>query len=150
MNGYGITVSGLGAGAAAGVPARGGRPGHGGQPRDRSGNYHPPLSEDAFQSRVMDAAKQYGWKAVHYRKTLKSGGRTNGGKAKYTTPVQGDRGGPDLLLAKAGRLPLLVELKTDTGRMSPEQKAWREAIHPDVYRLWRPRDWDAIVAELSS
>lgn len=57
----------------------------------------PVLSESAFQTRVMGAARRLGWQAVHYRPSLRQSGR-------YTTAVQGDKGGPDLLLAKNGRV----------------------------------------------
>lgn len=114
--------------------------------RDRSGNYVPPETEGAFQTRLIKAAKLHGWMAVHYRKTRRSGGR---GQHGYSTPVEGDAGGPDLLLAKAGRLPILAELKSDREYLKANQKPWRDAIDPRVYRLWRPRDWEAIMAELA-
>lgn len=96
--------------------------------------------EDDFKCWVLDVAKLHGWQRVHYRPA-----KTNRG---YRTPVEGDKGAPDMLLAKPGRLPILAELKSDTGTVRPDQKVWAAAIHPDCYRLWRPRDRAAILAEL--
>lgn len=98
----------------------------------------PPLSEAAFQQRVIDYAKRCGWMCVHHRP-----GRQG---TRYVTAVQGDRGAPDLLLARAGTV-LLVELKTDTGRLGPGQTEWLTAADTHA-RLWRPRDWNKIMEEL--
>lgn len=102
---------------------------------------HARITEEQFQRRVVDTAHLYGWRVVHYRAALSRSGR-------YRTPLQGDQGAPDLLLAKQGRV-LLVELKSDTGRLGPGQAEWATAIGPDLYRLWRPRDWDQVQAELA-
>lgn len=103
----------------------------------------PKQTEAGFQRAVIEAARLFGWKAVHYGrvKVVRRGG------AAHFTPVVGDPGGPDLLLAKAGRGVRLVELKTDTGRVRPAQAEWAAAIG-ESYRLWRPRDWCSIVKEL--
>jgi hypothetical protein len=100
------------------------------------------LSEDVWQTRVIEAARLHGWRVVHYRRTRNPRGRV-------MTPVQGHVGGPDLLLAKGGRV-LCAELKSDTGSYGPGQREWAEAIGPENYRLWRPRDFDAVLAELSA
>ena len=60
--------------------------------------------------------------------------------------MQGDRGLPDLVIAKNGRV-LLAELKTDTGRLGPGQQDWLDALGPHG-RLWRPRDWNDVLADL--
>jgi hypothetical protein len=93
------------------------------------------LSEAAFQTRVMEYAQWRGWKVVHYRpSTLKSG--------RHATALSGDKGAPDLILAKDGRV-ILAELKRDSGRPSAEQKQWLDALGSHG-RLWRPRDWAEI------
>lgn len=102
---------------------------------------HVRLTEEQFQRRVVDAAHLYGWRVVHYRSALNRSGQ-------YRTPLQGDQGAPDLLLAKHGRV-LLVELKSDTGRLGTGQAEWAAAIGPGLYRLWRPRDWTEVQAELA-
>jgi hypothetical protein len=98
------------------------------------------LTEDQFQKRVIETAKLYGWKVSHFRAALTRSGR-------WATPVQGHKGFPDLVLARAGRI-IVAELKTDKGRVSPEQKEWLAALG-EYGRLWRPRDWDSVLAELS-
>lgn len=61
--------------------------------------------------------------------------------------MQGDRGFPDLVLAKNG-VVILAELKTDTGRLGQGQPEWAEQIGTQ-YRLWRPKDMEQIKAELA-
>lgn len=97
------------------------------------------LTEAAFQRQVMRAAKLFGWKVVHYRPAVMRSG-------KWATPVQGDSGGPDLLLGKGGRV-LAVELKVGRNRLTDGQRAWAAELGSH-YRHWRPEDWDSIVEEL--
>jgi hypothetical protein len=96
------------------------------------------LSEDDFKRKVMEYAKLRGWMVCHYRPA-----RTEHG---WRTPLEGDKGCPDLILARRGYL-LLVELKSSGGRLASEQMAWAQALG-DNYRLWRPRDWALIEMEL--
>ncbi|MFD2421644.1 hypothetical protein [Amycolatopsis pigmentata] len=97
------------------------------------------LTEAQFQQRVLETAAIHGWRYAHFRPA-----RTVHG---WRTPVQGYPGVPDLLLARHGVI-LLTELKTDTGRPTTEQLAWLEQLG-NHGRLWRPRDWDQVHAELS-
>lgn len=96
------------------------------------------MTEDEWLSRVLDTARVHGWRVQHVRPA-----RTQRG---WRTPVQGDRGAPDLLLARGGRV-LLVELKSDRGRLGPGQGEWLAAAGEHA-RLWRPRDWPQVLAEL--
>lgn len=99
-------------------------------------------SEAGFQKLVMDTAKLFGWMVVHYRKVpVKVGHRV-----VWMTPVTGDKGAPDLLLARDG-VVLHPELKTDTGEVGPDQKMWAKHLG-GTYRLWRPKMWDEILKEL--
>lgn len=99
------------------------------------------ISETEFQQRLIETAQLYGWKVVHYRKSRHQSG-------KWATAVQGDNGGQDIILAKNG-LVILAELKKDRGSQTNEQKEWEAAAGAHA-RVWRPRDWDAIFAELSA
>lgn len=101
------------------------------------------LSESEFQSQVIDLAHRYGWYVSHQRPS-QIGGR-------WLTAVQGDIGAPDLLLAHPRHGVLLVELKTDSGKLSPEQRQWGRAIEgsTDLYRIWRPIDLAEIVSTLA-
>jgi hypothetical protein len=96
------------------------------------------MSEDAFKSRVIDYAMLRGWLVAHYRPA-----RTDKG---WRTALEGHRGAPDLILARDGRV-LLVELKSDKGRVATEQAVWGSALG-DYYRLWRPSQWDQVMEDL--
>lgn len=98
------------------------------------------LSEDQFLQRVIETAKWHHWQVTHFRAVQLPSG-------EWATPLQGDAGFPDLALARAG-VVLLAELKTDTGRVEPAQKRWLAEAGP-YGRVWRPRDWPQVLAELS-
>ena len=96
-------------------------------------------TEAALQAAVIDLAHLTRWRVHHSLRVQDARGR-------HRTPIQGDPGAPDLLLARAG-VVLHVELKSERGRPTPEQVAWGEAIG-DTHRLWRPRDWPTIAETL--
>lgn len=87
------------------------------------------MTEAELQTNVIDLARAYGWLVVHQRPALTTSG--------YRTAIQGDKGFPDLVMAKRGRV-LLAELKSQTGRLTAEQQAWVTASGAYV---WRPLDW---------
>jgi hypothetical protein len=71
--------------------------------------------------------------------------------SRYSTP-----GFPDLTMVKpsCGNKParlVLAELKSDKGKLTPEQAAWLDALR-QVQSVetfcWRPCDWDQIVSVL--
>jgi len=92
------------------------------------------ISERDFQQMIIQAAELLGWVVYH---TYDS---------RRCTP-----GYPDLTLIHPGSASLLfVELKTERGKLRPEQRLWLETLQAagvDV-RVWRPSDWDTIVATL--
>lgn len=98
------------------------------------------VTEAQFQTAVIELARTFGWLVMHSRPSLNKSG-------KWSTAIQGDKGYPDLTLAKPKRPTLHVELKAEKGRLTPEQKVWAEAL--DGYHLWRPSDWQVIVRTLS-
>lgn len=99
------------------------------------------MSEDDFQRRVIHTAKLYGWLVHHARPAFNKSG-------KFATPIQGHKGAPDLLLARCG-VVILAELKRDRGSLTAEQKDWRAETGGHA-RVWRPRDWPEVLAELSA
>ena len=85
------------------------------------------MSERDLSQNVIERARLFGWKV-----------------ARWPTwrPTGTDPGVPDLLLAKEGREPICAELKSETGKLSPDQSAWMHALHPHVlWKCWRPSDW---------
>lgn len=102
-------------------------------------------TEAEFQAAVIDLARLSGWLVHHTRPARTADG--------WRTPIQGDKGFPDLVLVheRTGR-QLLVELKSETGRLSEDQLRWGRALMagcgPNNYRVWRPSDWDELAREL--
>lgn len=80
----------------------------------------PPLSEAQFQRQVLNYARACGWLIHHSRPAANRRGR-------YSTPISGDAGLPDLTLARGGRL-LFIELKVGRNTLSDAQRAWAAAI----------------------
>jgi hypothetical protein len=110
------------------------------------------LSEADFQRQLLELAELYGWRAYH---TLDSRGS--------------HAGFPDLVLVR-GRELVFAELKSETGRLRPEQAAWAAALEVvslgvDELRqaagvgadgsacvdffVWRPRDFERAHARLA-
>lgn len=91
----------------------------------------PPLSEAAFQQQVTDYATLCGWRWTHTPDSRR---------------VQGTPGFPDLVLARGFTL-IFAELKTERGRVRPEQTNWINALrwaHGKHVYIWRPSDWHEI------
>lgn len=95
-------------------------------------------TEKAFQARVLELARLHGWVAYHVP------------DSRRCTSA----GFPDLVLAWAcgPRTRLLVaELKVGENKTTPEQGEWLWIFRNEgvpTY-IWRPDDWDEIVAVLS-
>jgi len=99
-----------------------------------------PMTEAIFTTTVLQIAKWGQWRAVHIRNVMLGDGR-------YTVPYQGDSGLGDLILARADRGVLMVELKVGRNKPTVKQQAWLDAAGADG-RLWYPENLDAIRAEL--
>lgn len=94
----------------------------------------PQLREDAWQDQVIEVAQLLRWRVAHFRPAKTAQG--------WRTPVQADGAGfPDLVLVRGPRL-IFAELKSDSGRVRPDQQEWLERLagtSAEVY-VWRPAD----------
>lgn len=113
------------------------------------------MLEKDFQANVVELAKITGWRVHHARAVQNFDGR-------HMTPIQGDAGFPDLVLARKGRV-IFAELKSESGRLGEQQLRWLAALAGDwpagrgghvaanleIY-VWRPADIDRIGKILSN
>lgn len=102
----------------------------------------PPLSETAFQQRIIGYAHLRQWLVMHTRPAKTEKG--------WRTPIIGDPGFPDLVLARQGFV-WFWEVKSATGKASPAQDKWLDALgralpnqRCERSRVVRPSDWDWI------
>ena len=104
------------------------------------------MTEAELQERVIRAARLLGWRHYHPPDN-RPGGRA--GRVQRVVP-----GFPDLVLVHATQRRILYrELKTQTGRVSPDQREWHadlEIAGADV-AVWRPLDLleERILVELT-
>ncbi len=93
----------------------------------------PAITERQWQRQVVDLAKTLGWACYH-----------------TTFSKWSESGWPDLAMARPPRL-LLVELKSEKGKVTPAQQRWLELLEAcsgvEVH-LWRPSDLERIVGIL--
>lgn len=108
------------------------------------------LTEADFQEKVLALARLRGWLIHHDRRAPdpRQGG-------KWRTVIEGDKGFPDLVLAREGTI-IFAELKSEKGRMLPHQHAWinhllgtRGMVEVEetpalIVEVWRPSDMDRI------
>ena len=98
--------------------------------------------ERILQDKVIQIARMNGFMVHHSRAVQQADGR-------WLTAIQGDAGFPDLVLAHTHRGVLFVELKSDTGRLSPGQTAWRRNLAPHCeYWLVREADLQELATRL--
>lgn len=89
------------------------------------------IAEKDWQRTVVEAARLYGWRAFHSYDSRKSTGP----------------GFPDLVLVQRARKRIIyVELKTEQGRLTEHQKEWRDDLRAagQQWFLWRPSQWDEV------
>jgi hypothetical protein len=90
------------------------------------------------EATIIKSAKMAGW-LVH-------GSRVAYSRGKFSTPIKGHAGFPDLVLVKGERL-IIVELKRRPNKVEPEQEVWLKAFAqvPGVesYVVWVPDQQDA-------
>ena len=102
------------------------------------------ITETAWQHQVEQLAAHLGWKTMHVRRS-----KVRDDRWATATSVPG---WPDLTLWSTRRQRLIVaELKTDTGRATPDQI---DTLHDlaacgiPAY-IWRPRDLNVVKAILT-
>jgi hypothetical protein len=100
-------------------------------------------SEAAFQTQVTQLAQYYSWRVYHTHDSRRS-----------------PAGFPDLVLVRPPEL-IFAELKTEKGRVRPEQADWLadleavartlavEGVRALDVCLWRPSDFDVLHARLA-
>jgi hypothetical protein len=100
------------------------------------------LTEAQFQTWVIGVARWNRWMVQHSRPAREASGA-------WSTPITGDPGFPDLVLAHKSFGTIFAELKTETGRVSPPQTAWIESLRlgSEAY-VWRPSDAQFIARRL--
>ena len=87
------------------------------------------MTEKEWQAQVVKLAKDEGWMAYHTYDSRRS-----------------EAGWVDLVLVR-GPMLLLLELKTESGKVTDAQQAWIDAlkkvriVHADIAR---PRHWDDV------
>lgn len=102
------------------------------------------MTEAELQAAILEVARLWGWRVAHFRPALTKHG--------WRTPVSADgKGFPDLVLVHERLGVVFAEVKSDRGRLSPEQVEWGSvlALAGARMHLWRPSDWPAIVSLLS-
>ena len=137
----------------------------------------PKVSEAAFQAQVLHLAALKGWRTAHFRTAMDSRGRHRtpvAGDGKGFPDLVLARLSPELrsnvdivrnahrnfhsclrelsgLEPRGGARLIFAELKSDAGRLRPDQADWLADLAPtgaEVY-VWRPADFDRIVEVLS-
>ena len=91
------------------------------------------MTEADLQTRVEDVARTAGWLCYSVR-------RADLGRVT-------DRGFPDLVLVKPPRVAF-IELKTDAGRIRPEQQTWLDELElcdTVTSAVVRPKHVDALL-----
>ena len=79
------------------------------------------ILEKDFQRTVIEMAKVLGWRVHAERPAIRQSG-------KWSTPIQGDAGFPDLVLAHPQKGVIFAELKSERGRLSEGQRDWYSAL----------------------
>ena len=103
------------------------------------------VSEAVFQTRVIHLAHENQFETYHHTTTggkcRQCGARVSGGR------IVTSKGFPDLVLGRQDPSRLIyAELKSQNGRVSPDQVKWRRILEAcgQEYYLWRPSNWEEI------
>ena len=100
--------------------------------------------EAILQDKVIQLARMNGFRVQHSRPVQQKDGR-------WLTAIAGDPGFVDLVLAHRERGVLFIELKSNTGKLSPGQVMWQQALAPNVeYWLVREADLEKLAKRLGA
>lgn len=114
-------------------------------PRESSGRRQGKPEGD-FQKTVIEYAQWCGWRVAHFKTVTVRG---DGDRMRHVTPVAADgKGYPDLTMVR-DRL-VIVECKSEVGRLRPEQLVWLEALGRagvEVH-VWKPSMWPKVLEVL--
>lgn len=91
------------------------------------------MSEKELEDAVLAIAKTLGYRCFHPLTAIRE---QKGVGKRYMTAYQGDRGFPDWVYARKGKV-LFVEYKKEGRYPDPDQRAWLAELGP-LARLWRP------------
>lgn len=95
------------------------------------------MSEAELAAAFDDLATLRGWTWCGFRPAR----QRIDGREQYRTPVIGQKGFPDRILARDGRV-LLVEFKAEDGRFSDGQAIWASALEGFLgFYIIYPSDW---------
>ena len=84
------------------------------------------ISETAFASQVEDLLTVFKWRWCHFRPAWSEKG--------WRTPITGDKGLPDYIAVRRGRL-IFAELKDRHSKTTPEQDGWLEDLRECVKQI---------------
>lgn len=99
------------------------------------------MKEAALVRAIIRALALTGWRVCHFRPARTADG--------WRTAVEGHAGAPDIIAVHPERGVLLIEAKSEEGRLSADQVLWRSASmraaerYPDGirYLVVRPQEW---------
>lgn len=104
-----------------------------------------PLEREC-QSAIIDAARRLGYLVHAERPAIRQSG-------KWSTPVEGDVGFPDLCLVH-NRQPVIVfaELKRRPNKTTPQQELWIDCLRDagvGCHVVYVPEDMDRFIRDLA-
>lgn len=94
------------------------------------------MSENDLEDAAAALARTLGFMIFHPQRAQYENKKT--GKRAWMTAYKGDKGFPDWVYAKTGKV-LFVEFKTELGKTDEYQEKWLATLGA-LARLWRPSD----------
>jgi hypothetical protein len=106
------------------------------------------VSEEELARQLKRWALRGGWCGIHVRY---SHAVVEGVHTLRNSDHSDAFGFPDWILARLGQPLVAAELKSQTGRVMPDQRRWHDLLASTTGvepAIWRPRDEDAIKTRL--